>query len=68
MATEIMKVAGDGQRRLVGLSSLRVLSGVAECLGILSEADCRLKGILTGYSGMETLEQMLLKMVAVVRA
>jgi DNA polymerase III delta subunit len=44
------------------------LDGVAECLGILGEADCQLKGILAGYSGMETLEQMLLKMVRVVRA
>jgi DNA polymerase-3 subunit delta len=40
---------------------------LAECFQILSEADAQLKGILPNYSAMETLEQMLLKMVEVLR-
>lgn len=40
---------------------------LSQCLQIMCDADARLKGMLPSYSGMETLEQMLLKMVEVLR-
>jgi len=40
---------------------------LSQCLRLLSDADARLKGILPGYSAMETLEQMLLGMVEVLK-
>lgn len=40
---------------------------IAQCMALISDADCRLKGILSGYSGMETLEQMLLSMASIVK-
>lgn len=41
---------------------------LGSCLSILSNADARLKGQLPSYSGMETLEQMLLQMIEALRA
>lgn len=40
---------------------------LTECLSLVCDADSRLKGILPGYSAMETLEQMLLGMVEVLK-
>ena len=40
---------------------------LSECLNIVSDADARLKGMLPSYSAMETLEQMLLKMIETLR-
>lgn len=41
---------------------------IAACFSILSDADSRLKGMLPYYSGMETLEQMLLRMIETLSA
>jgi DNA polymerase-3 subunit delta len=40
---------------------------LSKCFQLLSDADARLKAILPGYSAMETLEQMLLEMIEVLR-
>jgi len=40
---------------------------LSECLALVGEADARLKGMLPSYTGMETLEQMLLKMIEALR-
>ncbi|CAN5494544.1 hypothetical protein BH11ARM2_BH11ARM2_22420 [soil metagenome] len=37
---------------------------LSRCLSLLSDADARLKGILDGFSAMETLERLLLEMAA----
>jgi DNA polymerase-3 subunit delta len=43
------------------------LRQLAEMLQLASDCDSRLKGLLPSFSGMETLEQTLLRMVAVVK-
>ncbi|RYG34449.1 DNA polymerase III subunit delta [bacterium] len=40
------------------------LPRLARCLTLLSDADSRLKGILDGFSSMETLERLILEMAA----
>jgi DNA polymerase III subunit delta len=40
---------------------------LSACLSIVGDADARLKGMLPSYNAMETLEQMLLKMVEALR-
>lgn len=37
---------------------------LSRCLALLSDADARFKGILDGYSAMETLERLILEMAA----
>jgi hypothetical protein len=39
---------------------------LASALEILSEADARLKGILTGFTPIDTLERMVIEMAAAV--
>lgn len=43
------------------------LGQITEMLALLSDADARLKGILPSFSGIETLEQTVLKMAEVAR-
>lgn len=43
------------------------LKQLAQCFQILSDADSRLKGQLPSFSGMESLEQMLLQMIETLR-
>ncbi|MBC8065936.1 MAG: DNA polymerase III subunit delta [Chlorobia bacterium] len=43
------------------------LDQLTDCLGLISDADAKLKGMLPSYSGMETLEQMLLLMIEALR-
>jgi DNA polymerase III subunit delta len=40
---------------------------LAECLKLVGDADAKLKGMLPSYTGMETLEQMLLRMIEALR-
>jgi DNA polymerase III subunit delta len=55
------------QGKVMRLARTVDLDSLTRCLAILSEADARLKGILPGFSAMETLERMVLEMADVVR-
>lgn len=50
------------QSVVMGLARRASFASLARCFQILSDADARLKGILPGVSGIETLERMVLEM------
>lgn len=56
------------QQRCMRAASRLSLLQIAGCLRSVTEADCRLKGLLTGFSGMDTLERLLLEIVEIAKA
>jgi len=52
------------QRSMMTLARKATLPTIAHQFSLLSDADARLKGLLPGYSGMETLEELVLEMSA----
>jgi DNA polymerase III delta subunit len=55
------------QSKLMSLARMTSLPALATCFGLLSDADARLKGMLPGFSAMETLESTVLNLSKVLR-
>lgn len=55
------------QEKIVRLARRVSLPQVSRCLQIIAETDARLKGMLDGFSGMDTLERMALEIAQAVR-
>jgi DNA polymerase III delta subunit len=55
------------QNKAMKLARSASFQSLAACLEVVSDADAKLKGILPSYSAMDTLDQMLLKLVELLR-
>jgi DNA polymerase-3 subunit delta len=55
------------QSRVMASARKTTLPALAACLGVLADTDSRLKGALSAYSPIDTLERMVLEMVEALR-
>lgn len=64
-AGSIAKVASFQQQQAMQFARRMSFAGLRRCFAAVSDADARLKGLRSGFSAIDTLERMVLEMIAV---